>query len=152
MREKFEMYLRELNKHKEVIDNIFDTLNRIYGLPLKDEDIEDLITINVSLLDSLAYRFSKFQDTWEKALKAWVSLKGENIDSLTMIDVLNFAEKVGFSINKEVWWKCRSLRNKISHEYEENYSKISAAIYEIYEFFPILKKILKELEDRMWKY
>jgi len=145
---KFDMYIRELNKHKNVIENIFETFERIYKIPIKEEDVEDLINLNITLLDSLAYRFSKFQDTLGKAIKVWFYLKGENVDNLTIIDVINLAEKIGFSINKDIWWRCRSIRNRISHEYEEDYSKIALIINDIYELFPLLKKVLKELEDR----
>ena len=145
---KFDMYIRELNKHKNVIENIFETFERIYEIPIKEKDVEDLISFNITLLDSLAYRFSKFQDTLGKAIKVWFYLKGENVDNLTIIDVINLAEKIGFSINKDIWWRCRSIRNRISHEYEEDYSKIALIINDIYELFPLLKKVLKELEDR----
>ena len=145
---KFDMYINELKKHKNVIENIFNSLERIYKIPIKEEDVEDLINLNITLLDSLAYRFSKFQDTLGKAIKVWFYLKGENVDNLTIIDVINLAEKIGFSINKDIWWRCRSIRNRISHEYEEDYSKIALVINDIYELFPLLKKVLKELEDR----
>jgi len=140
--------MNELNKHKKIIENIFETIERTYGMPIKETDVEDLVNINIILLDSLAYRFSKFQDTLGKAIKVWFYLKGENIDNLTIIDIINLAEKIGFSINKEIWWRCRSIRNRISHEYEEDYSKITLVVNDIYELFPLLKKVLKELEDR----
>jgi len=145
---KFDMYINELKKHKNVIENIFETFERIYEIPIKEKDVEDLINLNITLLDSLAYRFSKFQDTLGKAIKVWFYLKGENVDNLTIIDVINLAEKIGFSINKDIWWRCRSIRNRISHEYEEDYSKIALVINDIYELFPILKKVLNELEDK----
>ncbi|QCT94427.1 hypothetical protein FE773_04315 [Caminibacter mediatlanticus TB-2] len=145
---KFLMYMNELNKHKKIIENIFETIERTYGMPIKETDVEDLVNINIILLDSLAYRFSKFQDTLGKAIKVWFYLKGENVDNLTIIDIINLAEKIGFSINKEIWWRCRSIRNRISHEYEEDYSKITLVVNDIYELFPLLKKVLKELEDR----
>ncbi|EDM24065.1 hypothetical protein [Caminibacter mediatlanticus] len=145
---KFLMYMNELNKHKKIIENIFETIERTYGMPIKETDVEDLVNINIILLDSLEYRFSKFQDTLGKAIKVWFYLKGENVDNLTIIDIINLAEKIGFSINKEIWWRCRSIRNRISHQYEEDYSKITLVVNDIYELFPLLKKVLKELEDR----
>ena len=148
MKEKYKMYIEELEKHNKVLRNHFYKINMLYGLPINEEMIKDLIEENVEILDSIAYRFAKFQDTLGKTLKLWFSLKGESVDNLTIIDVVNLAEKIDFSINKKVWWEMRSLRNKLSHEYEKEYIKIATSINDIYEFYPKLEKILDELNSR----
>jgi len=148
MREKYQMYIAELEKHNNVLKNHFYKIDMMYGLPINEKMIKDLIDENVEILDSIAYRFAKFQDTLGKALKLWFSLKGENVDSLTIIDVINLAEKMDFSINKQIWWNTRNLRNRFSHEYEKEYLKIADALNDIYEFYPKLEKILNELKSR----
>jgi len=148
VKEKYKMYIEELEKHNKVLRNHFYKINMLYGLPINEEMIKDLIEENVEILDSIAYRFAKFQDTLGKTLKLWFSLKGESVDNLTIIDVVNLAEKIDFSINKKVWWEMRSLRNKLSHEYEKEYIKIATSINDIYEFYPKLEKILDELNSR----
>ena len=42
----------------------------------------------------------------------------------------------------------RRLRNGLSCEYEKEYSKIVVVLNEIYEFYPFMKKILNELEEK----
>jgi len=148
MKEKYNMYIDELEKHNNVLKNNFYRIDMMYGLPINEEMIKDLINENVEILDSIAYRFAKFQDTLGKTLKLWFSLKGESVDNLTIIDVINLAEKMDFSIKKEIWWNTRSLRNRFSHEYEKEYIKIADALNDIYEFYPKLEKILNELKSR----
>ena len=148
MKEKYKMYIEELEKHNKVLRNHFCKINMLYGLPINEEMIKDLIEENVEILDSIAYRLAKFQDTLGKTLKLWFSLKGESVDNLTIIDVINLAEKMDFSINKEIWWNTRNLRNRFSQEYEKEYIKIADALNDIYEFYPKLEKILNELKSR----
>jgi uncharacterized protein with HEPN domain len=148
MREKFLMYMNELKKHSKVLENQIEKIEIIYGNDINEDVIFDLVEHNVEILDSIAYRFAKFQDTLGKALKAWFSLKGENVDNMTIIDIVNFAEKIGFSIDKNMWWKLREVRNKLTHEYEHEYLKVVDAIIKIKEYFPKLQKLLKELEER----
>jgi len=148
MIEKYRMYIDELEKHNKVLKKHFYKINMMYGLPINEKLIEDLVEENIEILDSIAYRFGKFQDTLGKALKLWFSLKGENVENLTIIDVINLAEKMNFSINKKIWWETRSLRNRFSHEYEKDYLKIAIALNDIYEFYPKLEKILNELKNR----
>ena len=95
---QFNKNLDELKKHLKVIKKQIDFLSNFYGYPLKEENISDIIEFEVEKLDSLAYWFLKLQDTLDKTLKLFFSLKEENTDNLTMIDILNLAEKVGFSI------------------------------------------------------
>jgi len=146
--EKYNMYIDELEKHNNVLKNNFYRIDMMYELPINEEMIKDLINENVEILDSIAYRFAKVQDTLGKTLKLWFSLKGESVDNLTIIDVINLAEKMDFSIKKEIWWNTRNLRNRFSHEYEKEYIKITSALNDIYEFYPKLEKILKELKSR----
>jgi len=148
VREKYQMYIDELEKHNKVLKNHFYKIDMMYGLPINEELIKDLILENVEILDSIAYRFAKFQDTLGKVLKLWFKLKGESVDNLTIIDVVNLAEKMNFSINKEIWWEMRNLRNRFSHEYEKEYAKIADALNDIYKFYPKLEKIFNELKSR----
>ena len=148
MREKYQMYIEELEKHNKVLKNHFYKIEMLYSLPIDEDMVKDLIDENVEILDSIAYRFAKFQDTLGKTLKLWFALKGESVDNLTIIDVINLAEKMDFSINKEIWWQTRNLRNRLSHEYEKEYAKIAIVLNDIYEFYPKLEKILNELKKR----
>jgi uncharacterized protein with HEPN domain len=67
---------------------------------------------------------------------------------LTMIDLINLAEKVGFDIDVRLWRELRELRNNLTHEYTENYEKIAYALNRLKELLPRFEKILDELKSR----
>jgi hypothetical protein len=52
------------------------------------------------ILDQIAYRFSKLQDPTGRLLRAYLTLKGENVENLPIIDVINLAEKFNHLIDK----------------------------------------------------
>ena len=149
---KLQMYIDELSKHIKILDRNLDYLKRVYGFPLKSEYIETILESDeeIVLLDSIVYRFAKLQDTLGKALREFLYESGESIDSFTMIDVLNLAEKLGLNINKKIWMESRKIRNEISHEYIIDYEKIANALNDMYNLFDFLKQsfmILKEKSE-----
>jgi len=151
---KLQMYIDELSKHIKVLDRNLNYLKRVYGFPLKAEYIETILESDeeIVLIDSIAYRFSKLQDTLGKALREFLYESGESIDSFTMIDVLNLAEKLGLNINKKIWMESRKIRNEISHEYIIDYEKIANALNDMDKLFIFLKKsfnILKEKSENI---
>ena len=82
-------------------------------------------------------------------IKLYFSLVEENTDSLTMLDLINLAEKMGFSIDREFFRELRLLRNSITHEYVENISEIKKALNNLKEILPRLEKIIYELKERV---
>jgi len=149
MNEKFQMYIEELHKHILVLNKNLQKIGVLWSFPITSQNIESIMKTDIEILDSIAYRFSKLQDSLGKALRIWFDLKGENVDNLTMIDILNLAQKVGLSINSDLWWQLRSIRNRLNHEYEVDYEKIAIVINEIYKEMKFLEKIVKELEEKM---
>ena len=149
MNEKFQMYIEELHKHILVLNKNLQKIGVLWSFPITSQNIESIMKTDIEILDSIAYRFSKLQDSLGKALRIWFDLKGENVDNFTMIDILNLAQKVGLSINSDLWWQLRSIRNRLNHEYEVDYEKIAIVINEIYKEMKFLEKIVKELEEKM---
>jgi len=145
---KFEKNLDELNKHIKKLNQKFNYLKNVYEIPLNGNYIETIIEDdNDDTLDVIAYRFSKFQDTLGRSIRLWLYLKGENIENLTMIDILNLANKFGINIDTQKWFDLRSLRNSISHEYEDNYEKIADTLNQIYNYLDELNFIIKVLGE-----
>jgi hypothetical protein len=140
--------LDELKKHLIIIKQHINFFSKVYEYPLNSENISDIVNNQVEKLDSLAYRFLKLQDTLGKTLKLYFSLKEENTDNLTMLDILNLAEKVGFSISVTKWRELRELRNILSYEYEDNYDKIANSINYIADNINFLETIVKEIEEK----
>lgn len=62
---------------------------------------EKLYTL--SLLDTIAYRFSKLQESIGKLLRIYLFIQGEETERLFMKDIINLAEKRGLSINWGKW-------------------------------------------------
>jgi len=146
---KLEFKLDELNKHLNQLKRNIDYLRAFYGFPLTDKNIEIILkSSDIDKLDSIAYRLIKFQDSLGRAIKLFFSLAEENTDSLTMIDLINLAQKVGFSIDVKLWREIRYLINMITHEYVENTDEIAKAINLLEKEFCIFEKIFKELKEK----
>jgi len=150
MIERIEFKLNELEKHLLQLKRNIKYLDAFYGFPLKDEYIKNILeSSDIDKLDSIAYRLIKFQDTLGRVIKFYFSLVEENTDSLTMLDLINLAEKMGFSIDREFFRELRLLRNSITHEYVENISEIKKALNNLKEILPRLEKIIYELKERV---
>ncbi|MDD5228099.1 MAG: hypothetical protein PHN45_09965 [Methylococcales bacterium] len=67
-------------------------------------------------VDAFVSRFSRLQDhIGEKLIPRFAALLGESPKSL--LDVLNYAEKVGWISDVQAFIKARKLRNLLVHEY-----------------------------------
>jgi hypothetical protein len=120
-----------------------------YTFPLNEKYIRIILeSSDIDKLDSIAYRIIKFQDSLGKAIKLFFSIAEENTDMLTMIDLINLAEKVGFDIDVRLWRELRELRNNLTHEYTESFEKIAYALNRLKELLPRYEKILDELKSR----
>ena len=51
------------------------------------------------------------------------------------------------NIDTQKWFDLRSLRNSISHEYEDNYEKIADTLNQIYNYLDELNFIIKVLGE-----
>ncbi|WP_456480636.1 hypothetical protein [Nautilia sp.] len=149
MKERLNFRLVELQKHLKQLRKNINYLDVFYGFPLKDKYIETIMSsADIDKLDSIAYRMIKFQDSLGRAIKLFFALQEEDTESLTMLDLINLAEKKGFSINVEFWREIRSLRNALTHEYIQNASEIAQAINMLKEKLTFFEKILNELKNR----
>jgi len=149
MREKLTAKLDELDKHLVQLKKNLNYLEVFYTFPLNEKYIRIILeSSDIDKLDSIAYRIIKFQDSLGKAIKLFFSIAEENTDMLTMIDLINLAEKVGFDIDVRLWRELRELRNNLTHEYTESFEKIAYALNRLKELLPRYEKILDELKSR----
>ncbi len=146
--ERYEFLLQETEKHVERLRNAFDKLKQV-GIPLDARKVEDILNSGdkVAYLDQIAYRYSKVQDNLGRLIRLYLSIKGENVDNLTMIDVLNLAERYNLGISKEKWFELRELRNLIVHEYETQTQKIADTVNRIYEELSYIESLLHNLKE-----
>ncbi len=149
MRERLRFRLEELDKHLKQLKKNISYLDVFYGFPLKDEYVETILnSSDIDKLDSIAYRMIKFQDSLGKSIKLFFALKEEDTESLTMLDLINLAQKKGFSIDVELWREIRRLRNALTHEYIQSVSEITQAINILKNKLSFFEKILNELKNR----
>lgn len=81
----------------------------------------------IDTLESFTAKFARMQDTIaDKLLPAFLTSAGEQVG--TVIENLNRAEKLSLISNTQQWLIARSLRNKLVHEYIENYNELLEAI------------------------
>jgi hypothetical protein len=149
MIEKLEAKLEELDKHLIQLKKNFNYLEVFYTFPLNEKHIKIILeSSDIDKLDSIAYRIIKFQDSLGRAIKLFFSIAEENTDMLTMIDLINLAEKLGFNIDVKLWRELRSIRNHLTHEYAENFEKIAYSLNRLQELLPRFETILEELKNR----
>ena len=147
IQKRFNQYLNEEEKHLQILKEDIKTLRQFY--PFKADTIEKLLTDKeyLRILDQLTYRFMKFQDTLAKLIRYYLLLKGENVENMSVIDIVNLAEKLGISINEELWFEIRTLRNSLTHEYAQDYQQIAEALNHLVDFIDIFEKILNEVRQ-----
>ncbi len=102
----------------------------------------------VAFLDQIAYRFSKIQDNIGKLIRLYLFLKGESVESLPMLDVLNLAERYNLGVDKQRWFELRELRNLIVHEYEAQTQKMAETLNRIHGELSYLKSLMEKLRYR----
>ena len=151
MRLKFEKNINELDKHVFRLKNAFSRIKKKYKIPIDKKDIEKIVNDDdeIAIIDQIVYRFSKLQDTLGKTIRFFLNLKGENVENLSMIDVVNLAEKVGINITEEKWFELRELRNIITHEYEDEYEEIAKTLNKIYNELDYLSLIVNQLKENV---
>ncbi len=149
MKEKYRKVLRDTLRHYEILQKALKELEKVKSFPLSEKDVIDLKESlqTLSLLDTIAYRFSKLQESIGKLLRIYLSLKGEETEELFMKDVINLAEKRGLAINWEKWVTLRELRNTLTHEYPEEEEVIAEALNEVNSFISELKLLIFQLHN-----
>lgn len=98
--------------------------------PFTAETVTHLSAAQRRLLDQLAYRFIKLQDTLgERVLPGLLVLTEEPIaESATFAEKLQRLERLGAVTSTENWRLLRELRNQIAHEYPDAPDLQAAAI------------------------
>ncbi|RME92283.1 MAG: hypothetical protein D6767_03540, partial [Candidatus Hydrogenedentota bacterium] len=142
-------YMEELSKHLSILNEDFKILQEKQILNLQNFKQQRSNTDITAYLDQIAYRFMKLQETFGKALRTYFNLQAENIDTLSMIDLVRLAEKRNLPITEEAWQKWRELRNVFAHEYSSHEEEIFDALNEIKEYLPQWKELKEALERRI---
>jgi len=142
LEEKYRFLLNECSKHLELLQEDFELLKEF--LPLDGKTVKRLYTNRdyLKTFDQIAYRFSKLQDSLGKLLRVYMLLKGESVESLPTLDLVELANRYGFPIDSELWLELRVLRNSITHDYPDSYGEIAQALNKISKLLPLLEESL----------
>jgi hypothetical protein len=106
----------ECERHAAVLRAALEALQEV---PLSGED--EATSERLRLLDQLAYRFGKLQDTLgERVLPGMLDLLEEPLPPSTpFAQKLQRLERLGVIPGAEQWRRLREVRNAIAHEYPE---------------------------------
>ena len=101
---KYRKSYEETQKHLNRLKKAFEILKSQKLIPLDSQKIENILNDEylTAILDQIVYRYSKLQDSLSKLIRSYLYLKGENVENLTMVDVLNKDEKskIAETLNK----------------------------------------------------
>jgi len=145
----------ELKEIFKICDDMFKSATIDYN-ELKREDIdEDFFNdyVNVRLVNSFLFNFSKLQDKIGAKLFRKVLYELKEIDNINMpmIDVLNILEKLGIINSMDRWDELREIRNSIAHEYPYNIQERIENIKLALVGFEILREIYDKLKTTTFK-
>ena len=141
-REALQAILKECRTHAEVLQEAKEEL----GDTRFDENTVTHISVQQRrLLDQLAYRFSKLQDSMGmKLLPMLLDLAEEPIpEDATFAEKLQRLERLGALKSVERWRQLREIRNQLAHEYEDAPAFKAA----------VLNRFIEEIESLLaiWK-
>ena len=82
-------FREEALKHISILKKDFEAIKEMF--PITAEDIEKMTSSEegLRLLDQIAYRYIKLQDTLGKLIRSYLRDKGENVEELSAIDLIN---------------------------------------------------------------
>jgi dihydroorotase-like cyclic amidohydrolase len=115
-----QIYLGECMVHSAILEeNLAEIRNE---LTVNASTLQNLSKTQIRLLDQLAYRFTKLQDTLgQKVLPLILELAQEPIlTDATFSEKLNYLERMGALPSAEEWKKLRIARNAVAHEYPDD--------------------------------
>ena len=143
---KLTLHLKNLEKWLANLENYKNELNMLYGLPLREKDIENIDNDKRlrELIDLIIFNFTKIQSLLgEKVFRevAEVML----LEYRDFLDLLSKLEKNGI-LDVYEWKKLRVIRNNFSHEYPEEIEEITANINEAIENIEVLKKVINNIK------
>jgi hypothetical protein len=114
--------------------------------PIKAEKISQLTDDELAFFELYTSRFGKLQDLMGSQLFTLVlSVVGESVDDMTMIDKVYKLEKLKLIDSADEWQLMRQIRNHLSHEYPDNPSATAKYLNEAYKKGPLLIQYFKKL-------
>jgi hypothetical protein len=103
------------------------------------------------IVNSFLFNYLKIQDRigselFRLALQQW---RENDLDDMTMLDILNRLEKLGIIESVEAWDTLRELRNALAHEYPEDTKLRIENIQLALQGYLQLKAMVAKLEQKL---
>jgi len=149
---KLKFHIESVKNSLEILENIREKVNMIYGLPLKEADFLDIKENNIFWLDTLAYRFSKIQSILgEKVFREILEYLEYDLEGKSYLDILEYIEREEIIPSIFEWKRLREIRNTLSHDYPEEIEFIVNAVNEVFLKIDLLKGIILKIEEKYEK-
>ncbi|NPA12485.1 MAG: hypothetical protein GXO45_00695 [Aquificae bacterium] len=147
MEGRLRAYLQEAQIHIERLKDVLERMKPIY--PLDKNKLETLTSIEMDMLDTLAFRFSKLQDLLgAKIFREFLNETGFITEGKTFWEILREIEKEGI-IDIDTWSDFRKVRNFIAHDYPNEIDEKAEAINYLIEKTPILIEVVERIENKI---
>jgi len=116
-------YITILNLHAK---RLVDALTILVPLmPLTEQKLATLASVESAYLEVIYSRFGKMQDAIATKIFPFILSKTSEFNDQTIIDKLNRLEKLGYLNDAQWWLELREIRNKIVHDYDDDYDSIA---------------------------
>lgn len=116
--QKFTAALDECHTHARIL---VEARKELGGIRYDAERVQNIKAPELRILDQMAYRFSKLQDSvGEKMLPLLLEFAEEPLSpTVTFAEKLQRLEKIGAIPSAEQWRFLREIRNQLAHEYPD---------------------------------
>ena len=144
-----EYYLKTVEKSLEILNQVKNQLLKNYSIPLSEEDYKNIQEKNITLLVTLAFRFSKIQAILgEKLFREILEYLEIDINNKSFIEILSLLEREDIIFIGK-WRELRAIRNSLSHDYPEEIEFIVKTINKILlEDLLYLDKVYNKIREK----
>jgi len=145
LKQRMNIYLSECSLHAEVLDEALAEAHAWLPLSPESEIGKEMLRV----LDQIAYRFGKLQDSMgEKVLPLILEMTEDPLPlNATFAENLNRLERIGAIPDVQAWKRFRAIRNALAHEYPDDPELRTSAINRFVkgaEDFSMLYQSVKE--------
>jgi len=128
--ERYQQALKESELHINHLNHALSSTQTIFPMTIKK--VQELSLDEVGAIDQLVFRFIRLQDCiGQKLFHSGLSLLGEPVEQMTMLDKLHRLEKIRVIENSDQWLFLRELRNNFTHDYPEEEAYKADALNEL---------------------
>ncbi len=147
---KIERSIKKCEKHILRIEEALLELDSL--LPLDENTYNNFDSSKIRATDQLLFRFSKLQDKISYTIiKSICDLLENTRENTTFIDYINIAEKYKILESAYSWEVIRTIRNNITHDYEDDIEYQIKTINDVDNAYKEILKVFDNIKTRFDK-